>query len=155
ARPQRCPCPDRRPTTREGDRSMLSFLFRGARTPARTPQRPPRCRRSFVPRLDVLEDRTLPSTFTVTNLLDSGPGSLRAAITAATASPGADVINFAGGLDGTITLTSGQLSITDRLTINGPGGSPLAVSGNDASRVFHVAASAGSVALNHLTITHG
>ena len=75
--------------------------------------------RSFRPRLDILEDRTLPSTFTVTNLLDTGPGSLRAAVTAANANPGADVINFA--VTGTIALTSGELDITDSLTINGPG----------------------------------
>jgi hypothetical protein len=103
----------------------------------------------------VLEDRTLPSTFTVLNLADSGAGSLRAAITSANTNPGADVINFAGGLSGTITLTGGQLSITDPLTIIGPGAHRLAVSGNDASRVFRVAGSAGAVTLAHLTITHG
>jgi hypothetical protein len=37
----------------------------------------------FRPGLDVLEDRTLPSTLTVLNTIDSGPGSLRAAIEAA------------------------------------------------------------------------
>ena len=42
------------------------------------------------PGLEVLEDRCLPSTFTVLNLLDSGPDSLRAAVAAANASPGAD-----------------------------------------------------------------
>src|SRR5437870_4605068 len=68
--------------------------------------------RSFLPRLEVLEDRTVPSTFTVTNLADSGTGSLRAAITAANANPGPDTIQFAHGLHGTIGLTSGQLSIT-------------------------------------------
>ena len=51
--------------------------------------------RSFVPRLDVLEDRTVPSTFTVTNFTDHDPGSLRAAIMAANADPGADTVNFA------------------------------------------------------------
>ena len=34
-------------------------------------------------RVEALDDRCLPSTFTVTNLLDSAPGSLRAAVTAA------------------------------------------------------------------------
>jgi hypothetical protein len=48
----------------------------------------------------LLEDRTLPSTFTVLNLNDSGPGSLRAAIAS-----GDDTIAFANGLHGTITLT--------------------------------------------------
>jgi hypothetical protein len=50
--------------------------------------------RLFVPRLDVLEDRTLPSTFTVLNLHDSGPGSLRQAILDANAHPGADTVRF-------------------------------------------------------------
>src|SRR5437016_2507198 len=68
--------------------------------------------RSFLPRLEVLEDRTVPSTFTVTNLADSGPGSLRAAIMAANTNPGADDIKFAGGVKGIITLTSGELSVT-------------------------------------------
>ena len=35
---------------------------------------------SFVPRLEILEDRTLPSNFSVLNLNDSGAGSLRQAI---------------------------------------------------------------------------
>ena len=38
----------------------------------------------FVPRLDPMEDRTLLSTFTVTNLNDSDTGSLRQAISAPT-----------------------------------------------------------------------
>src|SRR4051812_27442550 len=79
-------------------------------------------RRSVVPRLDVLEDRSLPSTFSVLNLLDSGPGSLRDAVLGANAQPGADEIRFAPrARDGTITLTTGELSITDDLTIDGPG----------------------------------
>src|SRR5262245_10192054 len=86
------------------------------------------------PGLEVLEDRYLPSTFTVLNLLDSGPGSLRAAVAAANANPGADAIDFA--VTGTIGLTSGQLGIIESLTINGPGASALTVSGNGASRVF-------------------
>ena len=61
----------------------------------------------------------LPSTFTVTNLLDSGAGSLRAAVASANANPGPDAIDFA--TTGTIALTSGQLDITDSLTISGPG----------------------------------
>src|SRR5947209_17826550 len=35
-------------------------------------------RRSYAPRLERLEDRTVPSTLTVLNNLDSGPASLRA-----------------------------------------------------------------------------
>jgi hypothetical protein len=114
--------------------------------------RGPRTR--FVPRLELLECRTLPSTFTVLNLADSGAGSLRQAVFDANAHAGANVIDFAPGLSGTITLTSGQLSITNDLTIDGPGADKLAVSGNDASRVFRVSSSI-TVDIDDLTITHG
>jgi hypothetical protein len=67
-----------------------------------------------------LEVGLTPSTFTVLNLLDDGPDSLRAAIAAANGNAGADVIEFAEDLNGTITLGS-ELSITDDLTINGLG----------------------------------
>src|SRR5262249_17766717 len=83
-----------------------------------------------------LEDRTVPSTFTVGNLADSGPGSLRQAILDANDNLGADTIRFApAARDGTLTLTSGQLSITDDLILDGPGVHRLTISGNDASRV--------------------
>jgi hypothetical protein len=89
--------------------------------------------------LEELEGRSLPSTFMVTNLADGGAGSLRRAILDANAQPGADMIRFApAARDGTIALTGGQLSITDDLVIDGPGAGRLAVSGNDASRVFQV-----------------
>ena len=45
----------------------------------------------FRPRLDPMEDRTLLSTVTVMNNHDSGPGSLRAAIAAASSG---DTIDF-------------------------------------------------------------
>src|SRR5262245_64683427 len=109
-------------------RCLKSASQRSRPDRGRRPERHQRLR--FVPRLDVLEDRTLPSTFTVLNLADSGPGSLRAAVLVANTSPGADVIDFAPGLTGTIALTSGQLNITDALTIDGSGARVLAVSGN-------------------------
>jgi hypothetical protein len=66
----------------------------------------------------VLEDRSLPSTYTVTNLFDGpspGPfGSLRAAI-----GSGDSSIAFAPGLHGTITLTNGELPISNSVSING------------------------------------
>src|SRR5262245_43077075 len=115
-------------------------------------QRPARVPRRFGPRLTVLEDRTVPSTFTVKNLDDSGPDSLRAAVAAADASPGADTIRFLGGLHGTITLAS-ELPITTDLTIDGPGANQLTVSGNGVTRVFDV--SAGAVTIDRLTISGG
>src|SRR6266446_4488682 len=70
------------------------------------------------------------ATLTVTNACDNGPGSLRQAILDAAPS---DTINFS--VTGTITLTTGELSITNDLSIAGPGATNLALSGNYASRV--------------------
>jgi hypothetical protein len=95
------------------------------------------------------------STFTVTNLDDHGPGSLRQAVLDADAAPGADLIKFAGGVKGTIPLTSGELSITDDLKIDGPGAGKLTVSGSNASRVFHVSGSATDAEIDGLTIANG
>ena len=78
----------------------------------------------------------LAATFTVVNLADSGPGSLRQAVLDANANPGPDEIVFADGLTGTITLTSGQISITDDLTITGPGAELFAVDGNQQRWMF-------------------
>jgi predicted outer membrane repeat protein len=95
-----------------------------------------RQRRVFQPEVAALEDRWLLSTVKVTNNLDSGKGSLRAAITKAS---NGDSIVFSSSLNGqTITLTSGELVISKSLTIQGPGASQLAVSGGNASRVFEV-----------------
>src|SRR6516162_4973634 len=100
----------------------------------------PAPRRSFVPRLLVLEDRTLLNTYTVSNLADSGDGSLRQAILDANHNGGANQIVFDSGLQGTIALTSGELDITSALTVTGPGASILTVSGSGHSRVFKMAA---------------
>src|SRR5436190_5877887 len=84
-----------------------------------------------------LEDRTVPTTFTVANLADGGPGSLRQAVLDANAHPGADTVRFAGGLRGTIALGS-QVPITDDLTVRGPGADKVTVSGGGTTRVFAV-----------------
>lgn len=39
-------------------------------------------------------------------------------------------------MTGTITLTSGEIQITDSLTISGPGSGALTISGNNSSRIF-------------------
>jgi len=98
--------------------------------------------------------RVSAANFTVTNLDDSGDGSLRQAILDANANPGADTIDFQDELSGTITLTTGELQITDDLTITGPGIFSITVSGNHASRVFGIIQST-SVTISGLTISDG
>ena len=73
------------------------------------------------------------ATITVTNTNDSGPGSLRQALTIAN---DGDTINFA--VTGTITLTSGGLPINKNITISGPGPAQLSIDGNQAIVVFGV-----------------
>jgi hypothetical protein len=108
--------------------------LRNSTRPARSTRRPP-SRGRYRPRIQVLEDRTLPSTFLVSNVADSGPGSLRQAILDANAHSGADVIDFAIG-SGAQTIAVGSTTgtplptITDSVTIDGtsqPGysGTPL------------------------------
>ncbi len=78
------------------------------------------------------------ATFTVTNLDDSGPGSLRQAILDANGAAGADVVDFQAGLAGAIVLSSGQLVVTDPVDIQGPGALDLAVVGVGDSRLFYL-----------------
>ena len=97
------------------------------------------------------------ATFNVDNLNDAGAGSLRQAIVDANTAAGADTVTFQAGLTGTITLTTGQLSITDSVDIQGPGAAALTVSGNSASRVFYLYNGQAiiDVTISGLTITGG
>src|SRR5947209_5196210 len=74
------------------------------------------------------------ATFTVTNLNDSGAGSLRQAVLDANGAAGADVITFQSGLSGTITLATGELSLYDSVDIQGPGAAAITISGNNSTR---------------------
>ena len=83
----------------------------------------------------VLENRRMLATFTVTNLNDSGAGSLRDAITTANNVAGADTITFSPLFvtDQTITLASQLPTISDDLTITGSGANLLTIdAGNGA-----------------------
>ncbi len=87
---------------------------------------------------------------------------LRDAIGKANANPLSDsVISFAPGMAGkTITLHGGELDITRSVTFTGPGAGNLTISGNDASRIFHIIGpgkegSRVDVYINGLTLTHG
>lgn len=113
----------------------------------------PSDRPSVKPGVEKLEDRTVPNTYWVTNTLDAGAGSLRAAVAAANAHPGADDIRFKQPAWGTITLAS-QLLISDAVDIDGPGAGKLTVSGGNATRVFNIAAGV-TASLEDLTVANG
>ena len=115
------------------------------------PRRQPPPAAGRLPRLEVLEDRTVLSPLIVTNNTDNpklGSGSLRATIAAAT--PGATIV-FAPNVHN-ITLTS-ELIIAKNLDIEGPGANGLTISGGGVSRVFEI--SGGIVTIAGLTITDG
>ncbi|HVR97618.1 MAG TPA: right-handed parallel beta-helix repeat-containing protein, partial [Thermoanaerobaculia bacterium] len=97
------------------------------------------------------------AVFNVTNLNDAGAGSLRQAIVDANGAAGADTITFQAGLTGTITLTTGQLYISDSVDIQGPGAAVLTVSGNNSSRVFYLYTPSVTidVIISGLTVTGG
>jgi hypothetical protein len=121
------------------------------------------CRRRLLPRhlasrqlrIELLEDRRMLTTITVTTLQDQNNGStggmsLREAIASAGVN---DTINFlpslTSGGPAVLTLTRGELFIDNRITIQGPGANLLTIdaSGNDptpladngdGSRVFRI-----------------
>ncbi len=86
----------------------------------------------------------------VTNTNDSGAGSLRQALVDVGSG---GTITFSLSYPATITLTSGELAITKDMTITGPGADQLAISGNDASRVFNV--NSGTSTISGITIRDG
>jgi hypothetical protein len=115
------------------------------------------------PRIELLEDRALLSTYTVTDLGDAlqgqdFQGDLRYCITQANANADpSNQIVFQDGLTGTITLQLGDLQITKDLEIDGPGSPLLTISGNHQSGVLNItkAPTAQYVHLSGLTIADG
>lgn len=121
---------------------------------------------------------TAANTFTVNTTADTtdvainsvcadstGHCSLRAAVQEANGNPGADIINFAASTNGTaIRLTrhgagedaaaTGDLDITDDVTITGNGVNATIIDGDAADRVFHVMYGATAL-LEHLRIQNG
>jgi hypothetical protein len=95
-------------------------------------------------------------TFTVTNLNDSGAGSLRQAIFDANTALGPDQITFQSSLSGQITLGSALPTIATPVAVTGPGANKLTVSGNNNSRIFYIYPTVGTpVTISGLTLTAG
>jgi beta-glucanase (GH16 family) len=93
-----------------------------------------------------------PLTVTVTNLNDSGPGSLRRAIELVL--DGGTIFFDPGLAGGTIALTSGPLTFGKSLTIDGADAPGLTLSGGNVDRVLIVDAGA-TVEVDHLTLADG
>jgi autotransporter-associated beta strand protein len=96
----------------------------------------------------------------VTNLNDSGAGSLRDALTQSNSIPGTVVIDFQPGLTGTLSLTSAHLEVVHDDWIRGPGASQITVDGNLNYWCFGVNSQytiAGNfhVAISGLSMTRG
>ena len=88
------------------------------------------------PSITITYTPTTPTTTTVTNCSGDSTVSGSLPYSVANAGPG-DTIIFNVACP-TITLASGVMSITNNLTITGPGAADLAVSGNNASGIFNI-----------------
>ena len=91
---------------------------------------------------------------TVTNLNDSGTGSLRDAITAANSDGSGDIV-FQNGVSGTVTLGSILPPITGNVNLSGPGANKLTISGAGTVAVLNIANANAIVNLAGVTITDG
>ena len=126
-------------------------------------------RRAIRLSLDVLEDRTTPSTFLVTNALDPrgtlAPGSLRWAVAQANLPRNqGSTVAITPAVQNSITLRAGEISIRSSLTIENESGHPLTIEQRSPnSRVFHIVSNprttavtiTGLSATSTLTLTGG
>jgi hypothetical protein len=107
------------------------------------------------PVLERFEDRTLLSTFSVTNLFDAGVGSLRWAIGQANTQPGDDTIDFS--VNGTLDLNTALPNLSSNIQITGPGASSLTVERASSAPSFCIfdVSSGATVGLSGLTMAKG
>jgi hypothetical protein len=96
------------------------------------------------------------ATHVVSTNDDSGLGTLRQAIIDANADVTPPVIVDASTIGGTITLSTGEIAITNGMSVQGPGASIATIDANHASRIFNVYAPAASnVTISGFTLTNG
>lgn len=121
------------------------------------------------PHFEALETRNMLAVLTVNSGLDNVTGgdglvTLREAIIASNTDAitdlgetgsGADTIQFAGGVVGTITLGGTELQITESVTIDGPGAANLTISAAGLSRIFNITNDVGDATIKDLTLTGG
>lgn len=95
--------------------------------------------------------------FTVSNLANSGVGSLRQAVADADAVPGADRILFQSGLSGSIGLTTGGIDAYTSMQIVGPGSAELAIDGGGEDRLFNLGdpGAPATIGISGLTLRNG
>jgi CSLREA domain-containing protein len=99
----------------------------------------------------------LATTFQVTNTADANgsctPGncSLREAIEAANANPGADDVPVPAG---TYLLSLGQLTVSDDVAVTGADEASTVIDGNNSDRVFHIQSSTVAE-ISNVTIQYG
>lgn len=97
------------------------------------------------------------ATLGVINTNDSGPGSLREVVEALAQDGDEIIFNIPSTPPHTITLTSGQITIGNSITIAGPGVDELIIDGSANERIFQIfsASSDLNVVISGMTITNG
>jgi predicted outer membrane repeat protein len=142
-----------------GFSSWLRKLTSNRAPRGRTPHRPASPR--FRPRLEALEDRTVPSsgltTLTVTSLADSGKGTLRDAILHADKGPSSKTYEIDIAVAGTILLESSLPDLANTITINGVGTNQTLIQRDTLAAPFRIlTVDAGqTAALSALSIAQG
>jgi len=154
---------------------IQAFTRQSSRRYARRQLRPTGSRtaigRRFGRRGELLEDRSLLSTITVTSLDDNttvdSEVTLREAIQAANTNqsvdgstpgetgPTVDIIEFANGLTGTILLTGTRFDITEAVTIAGPGANLLTIDAQNSLKHFFVSNVVSDATISGLTLING